>query len=73
VSDINRQTWPGAQMTVWQILKRAVFSRRVSASARRQWIKMAVYSQLVAFSLQTGGLRYDHIVLEKPRRGTESR
>lgn len=66
VSDINAQTWPGAQMTVWQILTRAAFSRRVSPAARRQWIKMAVYSQMVAFCLQTGVLRYDLIVLEKP-------
>jgi ubiquinone/menaquinone biosynthesis C-methylase UbiE len=66
VSRINERTWPGAQMTVWQILKRAAFSGRLSAAERRQWMKMAFYSQLVTIGLRIGFLHYDLIVLEKP-------
>lgn len=66
VSRINERTWPGAQMTVWQILKRAAFSRRLSGAERRQWMKMAFYSELVTLGLQIGFLQYDLIVLEKP-------
>jgi hypothetical protein len=38
-------------MTVWHILKTAPFSR-LSAAERREWMKMAFYSQLVALGLQ---------------------
>jgi hypothetical protein len=38
-------------MTVWQILKTAPFSRLRTAE-RREWMKMAFYSQLVALGLQ---------------------
>ena len=51
VSRINEQTRPGAQMAVWQILKSASFSR-LSAAERREWMRMAFYSQLVALGLQ---------------------
>jgi cyclopropane fatty-acyl-phospholipid synthase-like methyltransferase len=61
---INEQTRPGAQMTVWQILKTAPFSR-LSAAERHEWLKMAFYSQLVALGLQVGFIQYDLIVLQK--------
>jgi cyclopropane fatty-acyl-phospholipid synthase-like methyltransferase len=61
---INERTRPGAQMTVWQILKTAPFAR-LSAAERREWMKMAFYSQLVALGLQVGFIRYDLIVLQK--------
>jgi hypothetical protein len=51
-------------MTVWQILKTAPFSR-LSAAERREWMKMAFYSQLVALGLQVSFIRYDLIVLQK--------
>jgi hypothetical protein len=52
-------------MTVWQILKRAPFSR-LSAAARCEWMKMAFYSQLVTLGLQVSFIQYDLIVLQKP-------
>jgi cyclopropane fatty-acyl-phospholipid synthase-like methyltransferase len=61
---INERTRPGAQMTVWQILKTAPFSR-LSAAERREWMKMAFYSQLVALGLRVNLIQYDLIVLEK--------
>ena len=61
---INNRTRPGAQMTVWQILKTAPFSR-LSAAERRAWMKMAFYSQLVALGLQVSFIQYDLIVLQK--------
>ena len=64
VSRINERTRPGAQMTVWQILKRAPFPR-LSAAERRAWMKMAFYSQLVALGLQVSFIQYDLIVLQK--------
>jgi cyclopropane fatty-acyl-phospholipid synthase-like methyltransferase len=64
VHRINEQTRPGAQMTVWQILKTAPFSR-LSAAERHAWLKMAFYSQLVAFGLQVSFIQYDLIVLQK--------
>lgn len=63
---IHVQTRPGAQMTVSQILK-TVPRARMSAGERREWLKMAFYSQLVALGLATGLLHYDLIVLEKSR------
>jgi len=51
-------------MTVWQILKTALFSR-LSAAERREWVKMTFYSQLVALGLQVGFIQYDLIVLQK--------
>ena len=64
VCHINNRTRPGAQMTVWQILKTAPFSR-VSTAERRAWMKMAFYSQLVALGLQVSFIQYDLIVLQK--------
>jgi hypothetical protein len=51
-------------MTVSQILK-TVPRSGMSRSERREWLKMAYYSQLVAVGLATGMLHYDLIVLEK--------
>jgi len=64
VRRINEHTQPGAQMTVWQILKNAPFSRP-SAAERSAWLKMTFYSQLVALGLQVSFIQYDLIVLEK--------
>jgi cyclopropane fatty-acyl-phospholipid synthase-like methyltransferase len=64
VRRINQQTRPGAQMTVWQILKIAPFSR-LSAAERHEWLKMAFYTQLVALGLQVSFIQYDLIVLQK--------
>ena len=64
ITDIARSTRPGAQMTVTQIL-RTVPRARMSAGERREWLKMAYYSQLVALGLATGLLHYDLIVLER--------
>ena len=64
VSRINERTRPGAQMTVWQILKTAPFAR-LSAAERRAWMKMAFYSQLVALGLRVDFIQYDLIVLQK--------
>ena len=61
---LNERTRPGAQMTVWQILKTAPCSR-LSAAERWEWMKMAFYSQLVALGLQVSFIQYDLIVLQK--------
>ena len=63
---IDKQTRPGAQMTVFQILK-TLPRARMSWGERAEWLKMAFYSQLVALGLATGLLHYDLIVLEKSR------
>ena len=64
VRRINEHTRPGAQTTVWQILKTAPCSRLIAAE-RHEWLKMAFYSQLVAFGLQVSFVQYDLIVLQK--------
>jgi hypothetical protein len=64
VRRINEHTRPGAQMTVWQILKTAPFSP-LSAAERHEWLKMACSSQLVALGLQVSFIQYDLIVLQK--------
>ena len=61
---INRQTRPGVQMSVWQILKTASFAR-FTAAERREWLKMAYYSQLVALGLSLELVTYDLLVFEK--------
>ena len=63
VSRGNDRTRPGAQ-TVWQVLTSAPFSR-LSAAERREWMKMAFYSQLVALGLQVSFIQYDLIVFQK--------
>lgn len=64
IVDIARYTRPGAQMTVSQILK-TVPRARMTAGERREWLKMAMYSQLVALGLRTRLLHYDLIVLSR--------
>jgi cyclopropane fatty-acyl-phospholipid synthase-like methyltransferase len=61
---IHRQTRAGAQMTVAQILKTLPGSG-MSGPERREWLKMAMYSQLVAIGLWSRAVRYDLLVLEK--------
>ena len=63
---IDKQTRPGAQMTVFQILK-TLPRARMSWGERAEWLKIAFYSQLVALGLATGLLHYDLIVLERSR------
>jgi cyclopropane fatty-acyl-phospholipid synthase-like methyltransferase len=63
VTNINRETRPGVQMTVWHILRTAPFGRFTGAQ-RREWLKMAFYSQLVALGLRLGVLSYDLLVFE---------
>jgi cyclopropane fatty-acyl-phospholipid synthase-like methyltransferase len=64
IVDIAPHTRPGAQMTVAQIVK-SVPRTRMSGGERREWLEMALYSQLVAIGLATGLLHYDLITLEK--------
>jgi len=61
---INRHTRPGVQKSVRHILETAPFGP-FSAAERREWIKMACYSQLVAFGLSLELVTYDLIVLER--------
>ena len=65
VTDINRETRPGAQMTVSRILG-SMRGAVVGREARGEWLKMAYYSQLVALGLGTRLIRYDLVVLERP-------
>ena len=55
---------PGAQITVWQILKTAPCSRP-NAAERHERLKMSCSSQLVALGLQVSFIQYDLIVLQK--------
>lgn len=64
LTPIHKETRAGAQLTVAQILK-TVPRSRMSRAERREWLKMAMYSQLVAIGLWCRALRYDLIVLEK--------
>jgi hypothetical protein len=63
-TNINRETRPGVQMSVWQILKTAPFGGFTIAQ-RREWLKMAFYSQLVALGLWLDLLSYDLLVFER--------
>lgn len=63
-TNINRETRPGVQMSVWQILRTAPFGR-LTLAQRREWLKMAFYSQLVALGLWLNLLSYDLLVFEK--------
>ena len=67
IRPINRWTRPGAQMTVTKILGTVPF-RKMPPAERREWLKMAFWSQLVALGLLSRLLRYDLIVLEKAGR-----
>lgn len=65
VRSINTETRPGAQMTVSRIL-RTIAAAPFSTAQRREWLKMAASSQIVAIGLAVGLIHYDLIVLEKP-------
>lgn len=62
--NINRETRPGVQMSVGEIL-RTQLRARLRLSERVEWLKMAFYSQLVALGLWSGLLSYDLLVFER--------
>lgn len=64
ITDIRKETRPGAQMTVAQIVK-TVPRAKMSRAERLEWWKMAFYSQLVALGLAARLLHYDLLVLQK--------
>jgi cyclopropane fatty-acyl-phospholipid synthase-like methyltransferase len=64
VRGINAWTRPGAQMTVFQILRIAPFSG-FSRAEKQEWLKMAYYAQLIALGLMVNLVHYDLIVIEK--------
>ena len=68
IRDINRETRPGVQRTVFRILRLSSIAR-LTPRQRRAWWKMAFYTQLVAIGQLLGLVRYELIVLEKPRAG----
>jgi len=65
---IHKYTRPGAQMTVGQILK-AMSRTRLSGAERKEWLKMAIASQVVVLGLLTRAFHYDLIVLQKRASG----
>jgi hypothetical protein len=66
IRDINPETRPGVQRTVFRILRLASLAR-ITGAQRREWWKMAFYTQLVAIGQLLGLVRYELIVLEKRR------
>ena len=68
IRDINPETRPGVQRTVFRILRLASLAR-ITGAQRREWWKMAFYTQLVAIGQLLGLVRYELIVLEKRRAG----
>jgi ubiquinone/menaquinone biosynthesis C-methylase UbiE len=64
IRDINPETRPGVQSTVFRIIKLASMAR-ITGKQRREWWKMAFYTQLVAIGQLLGLVRYELIVLEK--------
>jgi ubiquinone/menaquinone biosynthesis C-methylase UbiE len=64
IRDINSETRPGVQSTVFRIIKLASMAR-ITGKQRREWWKMAFYTQLVAIGQLLGLVRYELIVLEK--------
>lgn len=64
VRNINRETRPGVQRTVFRILRLASLAA-ITGRQRREWWKMAFYTQLVAIGQWLGLVRYELIVLEK--------
>lgn len=63
IININRETRPGAQKTVFKCMS-SIFMN-LSVAEIKTWFKMAYYSQLVALGLALGFVSYDFIVLEK--------
>jgi ubiquinone/menaquinone biosynthesis C-methylase UbiE len=66
VRDINPETRPGVQRTVFRILRLSSMAT-ISGAQRREWWKMAFYTQLVAIGQLLGLVCYELIVLEKKR------
>lgn len=64
IRDINPETRPGVQGTVFRIIKLASMAH-ITGKQRREWWKMAFYTQLVAIGQLFGLVRYELIVLEK--------
>ena len=64
IRDINPETRPGVQSTVFRIIRLA-WMARITMKQRREWWKMAFYTQLVAIGQLLGMVRYELIVLEK--------
>jgi cyclopropane fatty-acyl-phospholipid synthase-like methyltransferase len=64
ITKINKYTYPGAQMSVIQIIK-LVFLQKLDHLELKQWLKMAFSSQIVVLGLLTGLINYHLIVLEK--------
>ncbi|MEQ1729331.1 MAG: methyltransferase domain-containing protein [Vicinamibacterales bacterium] len=62
--NINRETRPGVQMSVGEIL-RTQLRTRLDLAVRIEWLKMAFYSQLVALGLWSGLISYDLLVFER--------
>ena len=65
VRSINRWTRPGAQMTVFKILRLAPHSL-IGHAERREWLSQAFSVQSVVLGLILRLIHYDLIVLEKP-------
>lgn len=63
IIDINRETRPGTQRTVFKCLESMFFG--LNGCEIKTFFKMACYTQLVALGLLTNLVSYDFIVLEK--------
>jgi ubiquinone/menaquinone biosynthesis C-methylase UbiE len=68
IRDINPQTRPGVQRTVFRIFRLSRVAR-MTPLQRREWWKMAFYTQLIAIGQLLGLVRYELIVLEKRQAG----
>jgi ubiquinone/menaquinone biosynthesis C-methylase UbiE len=64
IRNINSETRPGVQSTVFRIIKLASMAQ-ITGKQRREWWKMAFYTQLVAIGQMVGLVRYELIILEK--------
>lgn len=66
LESIRRNTLPGAQQTVWTILRWILkYFRPAQFKAWKTLWNMAVSTQITAFGFRTGLIRYDLIVLRK--------
>ncbi len=66
LDSIRRQTLPGAQQTVWTILRWILkYFRPAQFKAWKTLWNMAVSTQITALGFRTGLIRYDLIVLRK--------
>jgi cyclopropane fatty-acyl-phospholipid synthase-like methyltransferase len=64
IRDINPETRPGVQRTVFRILRLSTLAP-ITGAQRREWWKMAFYTQLLAIGQLLGLVRYELTVLEK--------